>query len=159
VALLYVVAQLIMITVLRFVDSLQHDYGYHVTLFSKQPSPHRGDGVFEQEHTFSNPLSFRHEWVNWLVLNFGFHNAHHARPTTPWWKLPALHRKLFGDDPSEVIPLWPQLVIFHRGRVRRIHSGNAGSDAGPEAWGRGFLHAARRGAVLGGNAASFLTPF
>ena len=67
-----------MITLLRFMDSLQHDYGYHTTLFSKEPSEHRGDLVFEQEHTFSNPHSFRHERLNWLTLNFGFHNAHHA---------------------------------------------------------------------------------
>ncbi len=159
VAVLYILAQLIMITILRFMDSLQHDYGYHTTLFSDQPSQHRGDTAFEQEHTFSNPLSFRHERINWLTLNFGFHSAHHARPTTPWWKLPALHRKLFGDDPARVIPLRPQLVVFHRERVRRIGRGSAESQAEPEAWGEGFLRAARAGAVVGGNAASFLTPF
>jgi fatty acid desaturase len=54
---------------------------------------HRGDRVYEQAHTFSNPLSLRHPWVNLFVLNFGYHNAHHAKPTTPWFRLPALHRE------------------------------------------------------------------
>ena len=117
-----------------------------------------GDLVFEQEHTFSNPHSLRYEHLNWLTLNFGFHNAHHAQPTTPWWRLPALHRELFGDDPAVAIPLRPQLAVFHRHRVARVVGGSSDEDAS-EAWGRGFLEAAREGRVTGGNAASFLTSF
>jgi fatty acid desaturase len=158
-ALLYAVAYMLMITILRFMDSLQHDYGYHLTLFSKEPSQHKGDLAFEQEHTFSNPHSFAHERLNWFTLNFGFHNAHHARPITPWWRLPALHRELFGDDPATVISLGPQLRVFHRHRVRRIVGGSADGDADASAWGRGFLMAAREGRVVGGNAAPFLTSF
>ncbi len=166
VALLYAVAYMMMMTILRFMDSLQHDYGYHLTLFSRAPGPRKGDFAFEEEHTFSNPHSLRYERANWFTLNFGFHNAHHAQPTTPWWKLPALHHELFGDGLSNVIPLGPQLAIFHRYRVDRILGGSAeGADegAGDEAldgaWGRGFLDAAREGRVAGGNAASFLTSF
>ena len=160
VAILYAVAYLVMITILRFMDSLQHDYGYHLTLFSRAPGPRKGDLVFEQEHTFSNPHSFRYEHLNWFTLNFGFHNAHHAQPTTAWWRLPALHRELFGDDPALVIPLRPQLAVFHRYRVARIFEGGADDEGEtPEAWGRGFLEAAREGRVMGGNAASFLTSF
>ncbi len=158
VAILYAVAYLVMITILRFMDSLQHDYGYHLTLFSGTPGPRKGDLVFEQEHTFSNPHSFRYERLNWVTLNFGFHNAHHAHPTTAWWRLPALHRELFGDDPARVIPLRPQLEVFHRYRVARVLEGSADNDGEtPEAWGRGFLEAAREGRAMGGNAASFLT--
>jgi fatty acid desaturase len=159
VALLYAVAYMIMMTILRFMDSLQHDYGYHLTLFSKESAPHKGDYEWEQEHTFSNPHSFSCEWVNWFTLNFGFHNAHHAKPITPWWRLPALHRELFGDDPNKVIPFWPQLVIFHKHRVVRVVKGSAERDIDPDAWGHTFLVAAREGRVLGGNAASFLTSF
>ena len=158
VAVLYAVAYVMMITILRFMDSLQHDYGYHLTLFSRAPGPRKGDFVFEQEHTFSVPHSLRYERVNWLTLNFGFHNAHHAQPTTPWWRLPALHRELFGDDPANVIPFRPQLAVFHRHRVTRVQGGSADGDE-DEAWGRGFLAAAREGRVVGGNAASFLTSF
>jgi omega-6 fatty acid desaturase (delta-12 desaturase) len=159
VALLYAIAYMIMMTILRFMDSLQHDYGYHLTLFSKEPAPHKGDYEWEQVHTFSNPHSFSCEWVNWFTLNFGFHNAHHAKPITPWWRLPALHRELFGDDPSKVIPFWPQLKIFHKHRVVRVVKGSANREIDPDAWGHTFLLAAREGRVLGGNAASFLTSF
>ena len=159
VALLYAVAYMIMMTILRFMDSLQHDYGYHLTLFSKEPAPHKGEYEWEQEHTFSNPHSFSCEWANWFTLNFGFHNAHHAKPITPWWRLPAVHHELFGDDPSRVIPLWPQLKIFHKHRVVRVVKGSADRDFDPDAWGPTGRAAAREGRVLGGNAASFLTSF
>lgn len=159
-AILYAVAYMMMMTVLRFMDSLQHDYGYHLTLFSRSPGPRKGDFAFEEEHTFSNPHSLRHERLNWFTLNMGFHNAHHARPTTPWWRLPALHRELFGEGPSNVIPLGPQLVVFHRYRIARILGGSSdGEEDAVGAWGRGFLEAAREARVLGGNAASFLTSF
>jgi omega-6 fatty acid desaturase (delta-12 desaturase) len=162
-ALLYALAYMLMMTILRFMDSLQHDYGYHLTLFSDEAAPHKGDYAFEREHTFSNPLSFDHVWINALTLNFGFHNAHHAKPITPWWRLPAVHRELFGDDPAEVIPFWPQLKIFHAYRVERVIGGSAENDddavADGEEWGREFLVAAREGRVSGGNAASFLTSF
>ena len=158
-ALLYCVAYVIMIHVLRFMDSLQHDYGYRLSLYTKERSPHKGDAKWEQEHTFSVPLSLKHSRVNWLTLNFGYHNAHHAQPTTPWFRLPALHRELFGDDPAMVIPLSKQLSVFHRGRVRRIIKWDDDALEAPTPSGRAFLLAAQRGEVDGGNAASFLTSF
>jgi fatty acid desaturase len=155
-ALLYAVAYMIMLTVLRFMDSIQHDYGKHLYLFTDDRSERKGDLAWEQEHTFSNVISFEREWPNWLVLNFGYHNAHHAKPTAPWYQLPALHRELFGDNPENVIPLWPQLVLFHRYRTyRMLHN----APDLPDAWGREFLLAAREAKVAGGNAASFLTAF
>jgi fatty acid desaturase len=155
-ALLYCLAYMLMITVLRFMDSLQHDYPYHLNLFTEERSEHKGDLAWEQEHTFSNVISFRYELPNWLVLNFGYHNAHHARPTAPWYRLPALHRELFGDDPTDVIPLKQQLKLFHRYRTFRIFHDAPGL---PEVSGRAFLDAARQAQVTGGNAASFLTAF
>ena len=154
-AMLYALAYLAMMTVLRFMDALQHDYGQTFTLFEEQRGPHRGDRGYEQAHTFSNPLSIRHAWVNLLVLNFGFHNAHHARPTTPWYDLPAAHRTLFAGSDGNVIPLRGQLKSFHRFRVARIVDGADPSMASAAA----FLDAARRGDAPGGNAASFLTSF
>jgi fatty acid desaturase len=158
-ALLYSVAYLIMIQVLRFMDSLQHDYPYRLNLYTEERSPHKGDKRFEQEHTFSVPLSLRHERINWLTLNFGYHNAHHAQPATPWYRLPSVHRKLFGDDPAAVIPLSSQLAIFHRGRVRRVIKWDDGAVDARTPVGRDFLRAARQAQVDGGNAASFLTSF
>jgi omega-6 fatty acid desaturase (delta-12 desaturase) len=154
-AVLYALAYMAMMTVLRFMDALQHDYGQTFTLFDSQRGPYRGDKAYELAHTFSNPLSTRHAWVNLLVLNFGFHNAHHARPTTPWYDLPAAHRALFRDTEGNVIPLWGQLKSFHRFRVSRVVGGADTSMAGAG----DFLAAARRGDASGGNAASFLTSF
>ena len=156
VALLYVVAYLIMMHVLRFMDSVQHDYGYNATLFEYVEPPHKGDAAWEQEHTFSNPLSLRYPWLNLLVLNFGYHNAHHADMNQPFYRLPALHRELTGDDPVRVVPLGAQLKLYHRNRVRRVY--NPQPDNYPQ--GQAYLDAARSGlAPVGGNAASFLTSF
>ncbi len=156
VALLYIVAYLIMIHVLRFMDSTQHDYPYNPTLYSYEPAPHKGDKAWEQEHTFSNPHSLRFERLNWLTLNFGYHNAHHADMNVPWYRLPALHRALTGDDPERVIPLGSQLRLYHRNRVLRIM--NPQPDDYPK--GEDYLRAARAAAgPIGGNAASFLMSF
>ena len=155
VAALYVFAYLLMMTVLRFMDSLQHDYPYSLTLFEFDKPPRKGNFEWEQEHTFSNPHSLDTEWLNWFTLNFGFHNAHHDDMSVPWYRLPAKHREMFGDDPTVVIPLGAQLQIFHKQRVRRIY----GNHDGDEPEGKAFLEAARRADVYGGNAASFLTSF
>jgi fatty acid desaturase len=156
VALLYAVAYLVMMHVLRFMDALQHDYSYHATLFEYVPPPHKGDTEWEQEHTFSVPISLRYPRLNWLTLNFGYHNAHHFNMNVPWYRLPALHRQLTGDDPARVIPFWSQLKIYHRNRVLRVC--NPQPDDYPQ--GEQYLAAARRGTgPIGGNAASFLTSF
>ena len=154
--LLYVVASLLLIHILRFMDMLQHDYPYNLTLFTEPKSPQRGDTEWEQAHTFSNPLSLKYEKLNWLVLNFGFHNAHHADMRVPWYRLPALHRKLTGNDPGRVIPFTSQLKLYHANRLRRVYNPQ------PEGYPKGedYLDSARRGVgPIGGNAASFLTSF
>lgn len=155
VALLYAVAYLLMMTILRFMDSLQHDYPYALTLFEFGRPPRKGDFEWEQEHTFSNPHTYKDSIANWFTLNFGFHNAHHSDMTIPWYRLPAKHRELYGDDPTWVIPLHSQLKIFHKQRVNRI----TGNHEGDEPFGHDFLVAARNAEVYGGNAASFLTSF
>ncbi len=154
--LLYVLAYIMMVTVLRFMDSLEHDYPYRLNLYTDEPSPHKGDLGWEQEHTFSPLISLRVEYLNWLVLNFGYHNAHHAKPTTPWFRLPDLHRELFGSCEDAIIPFRSQLKIFHKYRINRImHDDPASSNRDVE--GIEFLRAAQRAQVDGGNAASFLT--
>ena len=155
VALLYAVAYMLMMTVLRFMDSVQHDYGYNLTLFERGRPPRKGDYEWEQEHTFSNPQSFRYEVPNWLTLNFGYHNVHHEDMTVPWYRLRKKHFELFGDSPELVIPLSAQLRIFHQNRVSRVY----GNHDGDVPQGREFLIAARKAQVSGGNAASFLTSF
>jgi len=156
VALLYAIAYLIMMHILRFMDSVQHDYPYHLTLFETSRAPHKGDAEWEQEHTFSNTLSLRFPRLNWLTLNFGYHNAHHANMNLPFYRLPALHAELSGNDANYVIPLSAQLKLYHRNRVSRIY--NPQPDDYPQ--GKEYLRTAQSGAgAIGGNAASFLTSF
>jgi len=160
-AILYAIAYMIMMQILRLMDSLQHDYGYHLTLFSKEAAPLKGNFEYEQAHTFSNPHTLKYDWPNWFTLNFGFHNAHHARPIVPWYKLPALHRELYGNSPDLVIPLSAQLIMFHKYRVERVNIGKARDDSSDETIQdpSDFLLAAQQAEVSGGNAASFLTAF
>ena len=155
-AILYVIAYLLMMHVLRFMDSVQHDYGYNTTLFEYVEPPHKGDTAWEQSHTFSNPISLRWPRLNWLVLNFGYHNAHHADMNVPFYRLPELHRELTGNDPARVISFAAQLRLYHRNRVSRVY--NPQPDDYPQ--GDAYLAAAQSGrAMVGGNAASFLTSF
>jgi omega-6 fatty acid desaturase (delta-12 desaturase) len=156
VALLYMIAYLIMMHILRFMDSLQHDYPARTTLFETTRSPHKGDAEWEQEHTFSNPLSVRFARLNWLTLNFGYHNAHHSNMNVPFYRLPGLHAELAGNDAQFVIPFWSQLKLYHRNRVSRIY--NSQPDDYPQ--GKDYLRTAQSGTgPIGGNAASFLTSF
>jgi fatty acid desaturase len=156
VALLYVAAYLVMMHLLRFMDMLQHDYPYNPTLFEYARPPHKGDDAWEQEHTFSNPMSLRFPRLNWSTLNFGYHNAHHSDMNVPWYRLPELHRELTGNDPERVIPFSSQLKLYHRNRVLRV------CNPQPEDYPKGaaYLRLARAGeGPIGGNAASFLTSF
>jgi len=156
VATLYVLAYLLMMHVLRFMDALQHDYPYSATLFNYVQPPHKGDNDWEQEHTFSVPISLRFPSLNWLTLNFGYHNAHHHNMNVPWYRLPALHKEMTDNDPASVIPFRSQLKVYHRNRVLRIF--NPQSDDYPR--GAEYLRSARAGSgPIGGNAASFLTSF
>jgi omega-6 fatty acid desaturase (delta-12 desaturase) len=101
-------------------------------------------------------LSLRFPRLNWLVLNFGYHNAHHADMHQPFFRLPELHREMTGDDPARVVPFRAQLSLYHRNRVKRVY--NPQPDGYPK--GDDYLVAAQTGhAAVGGNAASFLTSF
>ncbi len=156
VAVLYAVAYMLMMHVLRFMDALQHDYPYNPTLFKYVQPPHKGDFAWEQEHTFSVPHSLRYPRLNWMTLNFGYHNAHHSNMNVPWYRLPQLHEELTGGDPEKVIPFSSQLALYHRNRVLRVC--NPQPDDYPK--GADYLRAARAGrGPIGGNAASFLTSF
>jgi len=156
VALLYAIAYLLMMHVLRFIDMLQHDYPYNLTLFDYKEPPHKGDMEWEQAHTFSNPVSLKYPKLNWLVLNFGFHNAHHADMNLPWFRLPDAHKELTGGAPACVIPFRSQVRLLLANRVSRVH--NPQPDGYPQA--AEYLRAARAGrGPIGGNAASFLTSF
>jgi fatty acid desaturase len=158
-ALGYVVAYLILLHVLRLMDSTHHDYGPNPSLFEENPPSRFGGRGTEQEHTFSCPLSLRFIPLNWLVLNFGFHNAHHSRPTVPWYRLPEHDRKTFGEPAQRFIPFSAQMKMYHRYRVYRVMHEGGPLDDELGVMGADYLRACQQARNYGGNAVSFLTSF
>jgi fatty acid desaturase len=125
----YLLAYLIFVTVLRFMDAFQHTYEVFPTrsLAPAPPDPRR-DLRYEYENTYSNLIAERWTWLNLLTLNFSYHNAHHVRPSEPWYRLPALHRSLYGEQRDrQVIPCRELLTSFHRHRVARIFAADCGA--------------------------------
>lgn len=141
---LYFVAYMVFITLLRFADCFQHTYDAYPIL-DDQPIPDDKlrDRAYEQANTFSNVVTLDSFWLNLLWLNFGYHNAHHERPVVPWHQLPAFHRELYGTTYAQVVPMRELLRAFHIHRVTRVISGDYGHVDGPEVKGRadGFVGA------------------
>jgi fatty acid desaturase len=126
--LLYGAAYLIMLTVLRFADAFQHTYdAYALPDGEPVPADKLRDRAYEQANTYSNLASLRWPRLNLLLLNFPYHNAHHEKPTTPWHRLPALHRELYGDARDQVVPMASLLRPFHRHRVARVLADDYGT--------------------------------
>lgn len=151
-ALGYVLAYVLFITFLRFMDNFQHSYEIFYRL--NDPSfvpPLKGDVEYEQSHTYSNLLSQRWPWLNLIALNFSYHNAHHAKPTLGWHRLPELHASLYPEQCPQQLTFWPQLAEFHRHRVARVLSEHYGEDD--------VVTQLRNGDAIGVNALSFLTAF
>jgi fatty acid desaturase len=114
--LLYFLSYIGMITVLRWADAFQHTYeGFPPDV----PLPKR-DRVHEETHTFSTLLSCRYPWVNLLLMNFGYHNAHHAVMRCPWHSLQELDRELNKKGHIRYVPLGEQLRNYHRFRLTRF---------------------------------------
>ncbi|HET7792577.1 MAG TPA: fatty acid desaturase, partial [Rhizobacter sp.] len=135
--LLYFAAYLVFVTVLRFADCFQHTYDAY-PLLDDQPIPKDKlrDRAYEQANTYSNVVGLSNPLLNLLWLNFGYHNAHHDRPTVAWHKLPAYHRELYGEAYAQVVPVRQLLRAFHVHRVTRVLSGDYGHVDGPEVPGR-----------------------
>ena len=124
---LYTVAWMLMITVLRFTDAYQHTYDAFAVLEEGDIPPDKlRDRAYEQSNTFSNLVSVRWPALNLLLLNFTYHNAHHEKPIAPWYRLPALHAELYGDSYRQVVPMRELLTSFHRHRLRRVISDDYG---------------------------------
>jgi len=121
VILFYVIAYFLFMTVMRFMDVHQHTYEVFETLDqSRSKEAEQFDSDYEYRNTFSNIISIQHPVLNLLVLNFGYHNAHHVKPTTPWYRLPALHTSLYGDNREQILPFINLLKSYHRYRVPRM---------------------------------------
>jgi fatty acid desaturase len=136
--LLYPVAYILFLTVLRFMDANQHTY---ILVETRDAAPLPGvafrDRDYEYHHTYSNLLSTRFPLLNLFTLNFAYHNAHHDRPTAPWYRLPALHKSLYGDNAGQVLSCRDLIKDYHRFRVARAFHTNSADlkqnvDNGPD---------------------------
>jgi len=159
--LLYGIAVLLQMRVLNFFDAFHHTFEQYCVL-PEEPLPLNGRSrAYEQANTYSNLISMRAPWLNLLVLNFVYHNAHHHRPSAPWWRLPAVHQNLYGNPVltadgaapctagrAALLTSRELLATWHRNRVRRVFEEGYGAvGEGP-----------RRGdTFIGAHGASFLT--
>jgi fatty acid desaturase len=152
--LLYFVAYGLLLLGLSFFDAFHHTYQQYV-LDAEAPLPVPIPGrEYEQANTFSNVLVVQPAWLNLLALNFGYHNAHHARAGSPWYRLPALHAELFPAPSAQLLPLSELLRSFHAHRVQRVFCNDYGSvdtNVGAEKGRR------RAGAFVGAHGVSFLS--
>jgi fatty acid desaturase len=135
--LLYAVAYLLFLHVLRFMDAYQHTYDVFPSR-SLEPAPPdpRRTRRYEYENTYSNLVAVRWPWLNLLTLNFSYHNAHHARSGEPWYRLPALHHALYEANDPQVLPCRDLIAGYHRNRVTRVFAadyGTVSSDGGSRA--------------------------
>jgi fatty acid desaturase len=121
-------------------DTHQHTFEIFETLEQERdPEAKRFDRVYEHNNTFSNLISVRYPWLNLLVLNFGYHNAHHERPTVPWYRLPAFHAKCYGQDDSQMFPFSNLIIAYHRYRVLRVLNADESDEPVMHDRGRTFI--------------------
>lgn len=73
------------------------------------------DCDFDSKYNHSRNLTGR--FLNWLLLNNGYHTAHHMFPTAHWSKLPAIHQRVLAahtdpslDEPSLWACVWRRFV-------------------------------------------------
>ena len=146
--LLYGLAVALELHLLNFFDGFHHTFEQFVVRPEEPVSMLGRNRVYEQQNTYSNLVSVRYPWLNVLILNFGYHNAHHQRPSLPWWRLPALHRELYEERSLAVMPVRELLTTWHHNRVRRVLAEDYGAvGAGPD----------RAASFVGAHGVSFLT--
>jgi fatty acid desaturase len=140
--LLYALSYLLFLHVLRFLDAFQHTYEVFPS-HSLAPAPvdPRRTRRYEYENTYSNLVSERWAWLNLLVLNFPYHNAHHERAGEIWYRLPGLHRSLYGKKDQQVVTCRALARSYHRHRVTRVLAEDYGSVAADGERASGFLGA------------------
>jgi fatty acid desaturase len=125
---LYFLSFIGMVTVLRLLDAFQHTYEVFPV---GTPLPKR-DQAYEHANTFTTLISRRYWWLNLLVLNFGYHNAHHELMKCPWYSLHELDREFSIQQKTNYLSLLQILGNFHRFRIHRIFSdqGQAADEQG-----------------------------
>lgn len=148
---LYALAYLLFVHLLRFADCFQHTYdAYPILDETPIPQDKVRDRAYEQANTYSDVVGLDAKWLNLVWLNFGFHNAHHERPVAPWYQLPALHRQLYADQSPQVVTVGELVRAYHRHRVTRVLAKDYGEVLPPGT-------ARRADGFIGAVGVSFLT--
>ena len=124
----YLLAWLLMLTVLGFMDTFQHSYEVRLLLEDDRVL-REFDRDYEQAHTYSNLLSQRYPIINLLVLNFCYHNVHHYRSGIPWYELPATHAQYYQNRPAPLVSLAWQLHNYHHNRIERLSAATKANPA------------------------------
>lgn len=116
---LYLCSYICFINILRFIDCFQHTFevfqlGNPIPKFSL---------AYEEANTFSNLFPGQWPWLNLLLLNFGYHNAHHRMMVCPWYLLPQLDADLYQPGYRQVVTLDKLIKGYHKYRTHRLFSG------------------------------------
>jgi fatty acid desaturase len=120
--LLYFIAFIGAVHIVMLMDCLQHTY----ELYPYDSDVPKKDLNYEQSNTFSTPISRRYPWLNLLLLNFGYHNAHHAVMKCPWYNLPELDQVLSQQQTVHHIGLLQVIKNYHQFRIRRLFDSDEG---------------------------------
>ena len=68
----------------------------------------------DPDSEYNHSRNFTGRWLNWWVLNNGFHTAHHRCPGLHWSRLPALHQHLAPHIDSRLEhPSITRTVVSH----------------------------------------------
>ncbi|MEO1394374.1 MAG: fatty acid desaturase [Cyanobacteria bacterium J06634_5] len=114
--LLYFVAYVCFINILRFMDCFQHTYN---VVQLGQPMP-KYSPEYEERNTYSNLVVGNSRWVNLLFLNFGYHNAHHHVMYCPWYLLPQLDAEIYSAQCAQFVSLGSLVKNYHQFRMQRL---------------------------------------
>lgn len=129
--LFYGVAYLFFLKALFLAEAFAHTYEMYVVSHHNEKVPKNGrDAEYDRHHTYSNVVSRRFRWLNLYNLNFGYHNAHHDKPATPWYRLPRVQSELYADDSAQYLPYREVMRSFHRNRVKCILASDHPSSIG-----------------------------
>jgi fatty acid desaturase len=108
---LYFFAYIAMLTILRFNQAFEHTSDYN--------NDPESQITFT---TFSPMISRKYPWLDLLVLNFSYHNAHHILMSCPWYHLPTLDRQVFEENQKHHLAWGELLSNYHRFRIVRLFS-------------------------------------
>ncbi|HLO88320.1 MAG TPA: fatty acid desaturase [Nostocaceae cyanobacterium] len=119
-SLLYIFcAHTAMINILRVYDCYHHTF----KIIPQGSAIPKLEKNYEQKNTFSSLISLKYYWLNWLFLNYGYHNAHHHKPNANWILLSQINHELYGNSQAHCILFKDLIYWYHKNRINRIFRG------------------------------------